>query len=136
MSCRKVLILRSAVFSLNVAIAEPSRSETECQANLDVDIIEYVIRGGEDLADGGQRARKQDEFDGSINCKQLIDGYFLKKVFLIAKNRPFILVNQTSLLRQECLLPIAVHDGIRNELLVMAAEGAVVSSCGTSCMQI
>ena len=131
-----MLILWSAVFSLNVAFAEPSRSEFECKANSADDIIEHVIRGGEDLADGGQRARKQDEFDGSINCKQLIDGYCLKKVFLIAKNRPFILVNQTSLLRQECLLPIAVHDGIRNELLVMAAEGAVVSSCGTSCMQI
>ena len=75
MSCRKVLILWSAVFSLNVAVAEPSRSESECQANSAVDIIEHVIRGGEDLADGGQRARKQDELDGSINCKQLIDGY-------------------------------------------------------------
>ena len=75
-SCRKVLILWSAVFSLNVAVAEPSRSESECQANFAVDIIEHAISGGEeDLADGGQRARKQDEFDGSMHCKQLIDGY-------------------------------------------------------------
>ena len=70
-----MLILWSAVFSLNVAVAESSRSESECQANLAEDIIEHVVRGGEDLADVGKRARKQDEFDGSINCKQLIDGY-------------------------------------------------------------
>ena len=57
-------------------------------------------------------------------------------MFLIAQNRLFILVNQASLLLQECLLPIAVNDGMRNELLVMAAQGAVVSSCGISCMRI
>ncbi len=27
----------------------------------------------------GKGARKQDEFDGSINCKQLIDGLLIKK---------------------------------------------------------
>ena len=43
-TCRKVLILWSAVFSLNVA--EPSRSESEYQANLAVDTIENVIRSG------------------------------------------------------------------------------------------
>ena len=75
MSCRKVLILWSAVFSLNVAVAESSRSESECQANLAEDIIEHFIRDGEDLADGGQRTRKHHEFDGSINYKQLIDSY-------------------------------------------------------------
>ena len=58
-----MLILWSAVFSLNVAVAEPSRSESECQANLAVDTIGNVIRGEEDLADDWQRARKQDEFD-------------------------------------------------------------------------
>ena len=74
-SCRKVLILWSAVFNLNVAVAEPSRSESECQANLADDIIEHVMRDGGDLADGGQRARKHHEFDGLI--LQAIDYWLL-----------------------------------------------------------
>ena len=48
--------------------------------------------------------------------------YGFKKVFLI-KNRLFILVNQTSHLRQKCLLSIAAR---WNELLVMADQGTVV----------
>ena len=60
-----MLILWSAVFSLNVAVAEPSRSESECQANLAINTIVNVIWGAEDLADSWQRARKQDEFDGA-----------------------------------------------------------------------
>ena len=69
----------SAVFSLNGAVAEPSRSESACQAHLTVDTIENVIRGGGDCADGGGMARQQDELDGSINCKPLIDGLLIKK---------------------------------------------------------
>ena len=72
---RRVLILLSAVFSLNGAVAQPSPSESACQAHLAVDTIETVIRGGGDSADGWAMARKQDEFDGSMHCKQLIDGY-------------------------------------------------------------
>tara|TARA_Y100000813_G_scaffold166543_1_gene128075 strand:+ start:312 stop:641 length:330 start_codon:yes stop_codon:yes gene_type:complete len=74
-----VLILWSAVFSLNVAVAEPFLCDSECPTNLAVDTKENVIRGGEDLADGWQRDRKQDEFDGLINCLQLIDGLLIKK---------------------------------------------------------
>ena len=69
----------SAVFSLNGAVAEPSRSESACQAHLTVDPIENVIRSGGDCADGGAMARQQDELDGSINCKPLIDGLLIKK---------------------------------------------------------
>ena len=72
MFCRKVLILLSAVCSLNASVPEPSRSASACKANLAVDTIENVIRGGGDFADGWGITRKQDEFDGSINCKQLI----------------------------------------------------------------
>ena len=79
MFCRKVLILLSAVCSLNAAVSEPSRSASACQANLAVDTIENVIRGGGDFADGWGMARKQDEFDGSINCKPLIDCLLMKK---------------------------------------------------------
>ena len=48
-----------AVFSLNCAVAEPSRSESACQAHLTVDTIENVIRGGGDCADGLAIARKK-----------------------------------------------------------------------------
>ena len=68
-----------AVFSLNGAFAEPSRSGSACQAHLAVDTTEYVVRGGGDFADGWAMARKHDELDGSINCKQLIDGLLIKK---------------------------------------------------------
>ena len=72
----------SAVFSLNGAVAEPSRSESACQAHLTVDTIDNVIRGGGDFADGWAMARKQDELDGSINCNPLIDGLLIRKLFL------------------------------------------------------
>ena len=59
----------SAVFSLNGAVAETSRSESACQANLTVDTIENVIRGGGDFADGWAMARKQEDLmDQSIAC--------------------------------------------------------------------
>ena len=41
--------------------------------------IENVIRGVGDFAHGWAMARKQDEFDGSINYLQLIDGLLIKK---------------------------------------------------------
>ena len=70
----------SAVFSLNGAVTEPSQSGSSCQAHLTVDTIENVIRGGGgDCADGGAMARQQDELDGSINYKPLIDDLLIKK---------------------------------------------------------
>ena len=69
----------SALFSLNGAVAGPSRSEPAVQAYLTVDTIENVIRGGGDFADGWAMARKQDELDGLINCKPLIDGLLIKQ---------------------------------------------------------
>ena len=68
-----------AVFSLNGAVAVPSRGESAGQRHLIFYTIENVIRGGGDFADGWIMARKQDEFDGSINCRQLIDGLLIKK---------------------------------------------------------
>ena len=55
-------------------------------------------------------ARKQDELDGSTNCKLLIDGLLIKKAALGNKNRLFTLVNQKPHLRQDCLPSIAGHD--------------------------
>ena len=56
-------------------------------------------------------ARKQHEFDESINYKALVDGLLIRKLFLRNKNRLFILFNQKPLLGQECLPSIAVQDG-------------------------
>ena len=69
----------SALLILNRAVAEPSRSESACQAHLAVDTIENVIRGGGDFVDGWAMVKKQDELDRSINCKPLIDGLLIKK---------------------------------------------------------
>ncbi len=55
-------------------------------------------------------ARKQDEFDGSINCKPLIDGLLIKKAVSEKQNKLFILLNQKPRLRQECLPSSAVQD--------------------------
>ena len=59
MFCRKVLILLSAVFSLNGAVDELSRGESAGQAHLIVDTIVNVIRGGGACADGWAMARKK-----------------------------------------------------------------------------
>ena len=48
-----------AVFSLNGAVAELSRSESAGQAHLTVDTIVNVIRGGGACADGWVMARKK-----------------------------------------------------------------------------
>ena len=67
-----------AVFSLDGAVAEPSRSDSECQAHLTVYTIENVVRGRGDFADGWAMTRKEDELDVSINYLQLIDGLLIK----------------------------------------------------------
>ena len=124
----------SAVFSLNGAVAGPSRSESAGQAYLTVDTIENVIGGGGDCADGRVMARKQDELDGPINCKPLIDGLLIKKA-----------VSQTPKKIDHFSKPgITPSSGMSalnrcagsKELLLMVDQGTVVSSCGTSTMRI
>ena len=116
------------MFILNGAVAEPSRSESACQVHLTVDTIENVIRGGGDCANGWAMARKQDEFDGSINCKPLIDGLLIRKLFL--RNKKVV----------HCVEPeTAPAPGISalnrgagcNKLLLMADQEKVDSSYGT-----
>ena len=124
----------SVVFSLNGAVAELSRSESAGQAHLTVDTIENVIRGGGDCADGRVMARKQDELDGPINCKPLIDGLLIKKA-----------VSQTPKKIDHSSKPgITPSSGMSalnrcagsKELLLMVDQGTVFSSCGTSTMRI
>ena len=61
----------SAVFSLNGAVAGPSRSESAGQAYLTVDTIKNVIGGGGDCADGGLWPERRRI--GRINQLQAID---------------------------------------------------------------
>ena len=119
----------SAVFSLNGAVAELSRSESACQAYLAVDTTDNVVRGGGDFADGWAMARKQDEFDGLINCLQLINGLFIEKV---VSERQKQVVHSVEPETAPVPGMSALNRGAGwNELLVMAEKGKVVSSCGT-----
>ena len=64
----------SVVFSLNGAVAEPSRGKSAGQAHLTVDTIGNVIGGGGDCADGWAMAREKTNWmDQSINQLQAID---------------------------------------------------------------
>ena len=134
MFCRKVLILLSAVCSLNASVPEPSRSASACKANLAVDTIENVIRGGGDFADGWGMARKQDEFDGSINCKQLINGLLMKKG--VSKKQKQVVHSVEPGITSASGMSALNRCAGWNELLVMADQGKVASSCGTSTMRI
>ncbi|MBN89781.1 MAG: hypothetical protein CMN99_05770 [Synechococcus sp. RS344] len=68
----------SVVFSLNGAVAELSRDESAGQAHLIVDTIGNVI-GVEEIVPMAGYGQKEDELDGSINCKPLIDGLLINK---------------------------------------------------------
>ena len=124
----------SAVFSLNGAVAGPSRSESAGQAYLTVDTIENVIGGGGDCADGRGMARKQDELDGPINCKPLIDGLLIKEA-VSQKQKKLVHFVEPETAPAPGLS--ALNRGARlNQLMLVADQGKVVSSCGTSTIQI
>ena len=73
--------------------------------------------------------QKEDELDGSINCKPLIDGLLITKAVSQKQNQMVHSVEPE----------IASAPGLSalnrcpgwNELLLMADQGIVVSSCGT-----
>ena len=124
----------SAVFSLNGAVAQPSRGESAGQAHLTVDPIENVSRGGGACADGWAMPRKQDELDGSINCKLLIDDLLIKKAVSQKQKQ---VVHSVELETAPAPGLSALKRGARlNQLMLVADQGKVVSSCGTSTMRI
>ena len=82
----------------------------------------------------GAWLEKQDEFDGSINCKQLINGLLIKKG--VSKKQKQVVHSV-----EPGITPVSGMSALNrcagwNELLVMADQGKVVSSCGTSTMRI
>ena len=66
------------VFSLNGAVAEPSRGESARQAHLTLTPLR-MSSGVEEIVPMAGYGQKEDELDGSINCKPLIDGLLMKK---------------------------------------------------------
>ena len=100
------------------------------QAYLTVDTIENVIRGGGASADGWAMPRKQDELNGSINCKPLIDGLLIKKA--VSQKQKQVVHS----VEPETALALGLSSLNRcarcNELLLLADQGKVVSSWGTS----
>ena len=79
-------------------------------------------------------ARKQDEFDGSINCKQLINGVLIKKG-VSKKQKQVVHSVEPGITSASGMSALNRYAGW-NELLLMADQGKVVSSCVTSTMRI
>ena len=72
--------------------------------------------------------RKQDELDGSMNCKPLIDGLMIKKAFSKKKQVVHSVESETPLSPGM----YALNRGAGwTELLLIVDQGKVVSSCGT-----
>ena len=74
-------------------------------------------------------ARKQDELDGPINCKPLIDGLLIKEA-VSQKQKQVVHSVEPESAPAPGLSALNLCAGW-NELLVMADQGIVVSSCGT-----
>ena len=118
----------SVVFSLNGAVAELSRDESAGQAHLIVDTIGNVI-GVEEIVPMAGYGQKEDELDGSINCKPLIDGLLMKKA-VSQKQKQVVHSVEPESAPAPGLSALNRCAGW-NELLLMADQGKVVSSCGT-----
>ena len=73
--------------------------------------------------------QKEDELDGSINCKPLIDGLLMKKAVSQKQKQVVHSVEPESAPAPGLS---ALNRGAGwNQLLLMADQGIVVSSCGT-----
>jgi len=73
--------------------------------------------------------QKEDELDGSINCKPLIDGLLMKKA--VSQNQKQVVHSvEPETAPASGLSALNLCAGW-NELLLMADQGIVVSSCGT-----
>ena len=73
--------------------------------------------------------QKEDELDGSINCKPLIDGLLITKA-VSQKQKEVVHSVEPESAPAPGLSALNLCAGW-NELLVMADQGIVVSSCGT-----
>ena len=85
--------------------------------------------GVEEIVPMAGYGQKEDELDGSINCKPLIDGLLMKKAVSQKQKKVVHSVEPESASAPglSALNRCAGWD----ELLLMADPGKVVSSCGT-----
>ncbi|MGB0528417.1 MAG: hypothetical protein ACPGHW_01415, partial [Synechococcus sp.] len=73
--------------------------------------------------------QKEDELDGSINCKPLIDGLLMKKA--VSQKQKQVVHSVEPETASAPGLSVLNRFAGWNELLLMADQGIVVSSCGT-----
>jgi len=85
--------------------------------------------GVEEIVPMAGYGQKEDELDGSINCKPLIDGLLMKKA-VSQKQKQVVHSVEPESAPAPGLSALNLCAGW-NELLVMADQGIVVSSCGT-----
>ena len=85
--------------------------------------------GVEEIVPMAGYGQKEDELDGSINCKPLIDGLLIKKA-VSQKQKQVVNSVEPESAPAPGLSALNLCAGW-NELLVMADQGIVVSSCGT-----
>ena len=85
--------------------------------------------GVEEIVPMAGYGQKEDELDGSINCKPLIDGLLMKKA-VSQKQKQVVHSVEPESAPAPGLSALNLCAGW-NELLVMADQGIVVSFCGT-----
>ena len=85
--------------------------------------------GVEEIVPMAGYGQKEDELDGSINCKPLIDGLLMKKA-VSQKQKQVVHSVEPESAPAPGLSALNRWAGW-NELLLMADQGIVVSSCGT-----
>ena len=90
--------------------------------------------GVEEMVPMAGYGQKEDELDGSINCKPLIDGLLMKKA--VSKKQEQVVHSVEPGITSASGMSALNRCAGWNELLVMADQGKVVSSCGTSTMRI
>ena len=85
--------------------------------------------GVEEIVPMAGYGQKEDELDGSINCKPLIDGLLMKKAVSQKQNQMVHSVEPETAFAPG--LSVFNRFAGWNELLLMADQVKVVSSCGT-----
>ena len=85
--------------------------------------------GVEEIVPMAGYGQKEDELDGSINCKPLIDGLLMKKA-VSQKQKQVVHSVEPETASAPRLSALNRGPGW-NQLLLMADQGKVVSSCGT-----
>ena len=85
--------------------------------------------GVEEIVPMAGYGQKEDELDGSINCKPLIDGLLMKKA--VSQKQKQVVHSVEPETASAPGLSVLNRFAGWNELLVMADQGIVVSSCGT-----